>query len=91
MSERSDTKWVSAATDFLKKKKSADAAEVKLKEARAKIIKLAGDQSARGAGVACDKLRRAGSVDYTSIPVLADVNLNLYRKPDTYYFTVQAG
>lgn len=60
-----------------------------MKEAREKLIKLAGDQSARGAGVVCDKLRRAGSVDYTSIPELAAVNLNLYRKPDTFYFKVQ--
>lgn len=89
MIERSDAKWRAAAAAFLKTKQAADDAEAKAIAARAKLITLAGDQSTRGCGVIADRLRRSGAVDYTAVPELQDVNLNLYRKPDTFYFKVQ--
>ena len=89
MIERSDAKWRAAAITFMKTKQALDAATTKAAAARDKLITLAGDQSTRGCGVIADRLRRAGAVDYTAVPELLDVNLNLYRKPDTFYFKVQ--
>jgi hypothetical protein len=86
--ERKDAAWKKAATAFEKAKLAAAPVVAELDKARAKIIELAGEESAIGFGVLANRKRRAGSVNYADIPELQDVDLGQYRKPDLFYFEV---
>lgn len=88
MIERKDPAWKRAAAAFQRAKLSAESVLVDLAKARARIVDLAGDQSAKGFGVLARRSRRAGSVNYADVPQLQGIDLSPYRKPDSYYFTV---
>ena len=86
--ERKDAAWKKAATAFEKAKLAAAPVVADLDKARARIIELAGEESAIGFGVLANRKRRAGAVNYADIPELQDVDLGQYRKPDLFYFEV---
>lgn len=79
--ERLDTDWFDAAQELKEireKKKEIEEKEAIVKEA---LIYLSGEKSCRGNGVSVSREVRRGRVDYTKIPQLKDVDLEVYRKP----------
>lgn len=72
------------------KSRNLKIAEEEEKEARAKLIDACGEDDFEGHGIAVKKIERKGSIEYTAIPELADVNLEQYRKAGTFYWTVKA-
>ena len=64
-------------------------AEAEEKQARQDLLEACDGENYEGAGVAVKQVERKGSVEYTAIPELADVNLEQYRKKGTVYWTVK--
>jgi len=54
------------------------------------LIAMSNNRNCRGAGIRLSRVGRKGSIDYDAIPELADVNVEAYRKPGTYYWTVKS-
>jgi putative phage-type endonuclease len=78
--ERKDAAWRKAAEKYRLAKEQLEAAREAELVAKAELEKLAGEDSARGCGVAVSRYYVKGSVDYKkAIP--ADIDLEQYRKP----------
>lgn len=75
--------WIDIAKEWIALQKRMKEDEAREKHLREKLVELSQDQSSEGGGLRVSKIPRAGSVDYSAIPQLKDVNLALYRKPTT--------
>lgn len=62
--------------------------EVKKLEIREELIKVADGENCEGNGLKLLNKCTKGRVDYDSIPVLKEVDLEKYRKPTTYAWTI---
>jgi putative phage-type endonuclease len=60
--------------------------EERKKNLQEELLKESGYQNTVGFGVQAVKVIRSGSVDYSAIPELKDIDLNKYRKPPTEYW-----
>lgn len=64
-------------------------AEEKEEAARKELIEACGEENFEGNGVKVWEIERKGSVDYTIVPELKDIDLEPYRKKGTFYWTVK--
>lgn len=89
--EREDSAWREAAEDYRTACLHLAAAETAQKAARERLLTLAGDCSAKGAGVQVIRSERAGSVAYAkAIKDLApDADLTPYTGKPSIVFTVK--
>jgi hypothetical protein len=85
---RTDAPWTRAAKAWLKAHEAAEKAKLKVEKARFKLVLLAAGASAKGDGVSVTRFFRAGTISYGSIPELAGVALDDYRKPGEWQFRV---
>jgi hypothetical protein len=81
---RIDGPWTRAAAAWLKAHEAHEKTKLTLEKKRWALTKLAGDSSASGAGVSVTRYFRAGTINYGSIPELAGVALDAYRKPGSW-------
>jgi hypothetical protein len=88
MDNRTDPQWVRCARAWLKAHTAAEKAKLALEKARFKLVLLAAGASAKGNGVSVTRFFRAGTINYGSIPELAGVALDDYRKPGEWQFRV---
>lgn len=89
--ERADAAWASAATRFRDATAMAARAKTDIEQARADLIRLAGEQSAKGLGVQVIKQNVKGRVDYArAVADLApDADLAPYIAESSVRFTVR--
>lgn len=85
---RTDAPWLRAANAWLKAHEAFEKAQLTLAKKRLTLTRLAGDTSASGAGVSVARYFRAGLINYGSIPELAGVALDQYRKPGDWQHRV---
>ncbi len=81
-----DANWESHArilSDIKRQKKELEEQEEIIKK---NIIELAGGRSTKGTMLSLMKCYRKGSIDYSSIPELENIDLEKYRKHSTEYF-----
>lgn len=88
---RSDADWTFLSERY--KNICQKLEEMKILEKEEKLIKqqlieLSGSYPTMGAGIKLSKITRKGTVDYSKIEVLNDVDLDQYRKKSTEYWTV---
>lgn len=86
-----DGDWQAAAQDYLTLGEQIKALEAKQKETRLRLEEMAEQTGAKkitGGGIVVQRVKRAGSIDYKSIPELAGVNLDDYRKAGSEYWKV---
>lgn len=76
-------KWKEAQRDL-------EIAKIKEKEAKENLLSHTDDGNCFGAGVRCTRIQRQGNIDYNSIPELANLDLDKYRKPSIGYWKVRA-
>lgn len=88
MTERTDPKWTRAAAAFIKAHEAQEKAKLAFEKKRFALIKLAGEASASGAGVAVTRYFRAGTIDYGKIPELREVPLDQYRRAGDWSWRV---
>lgn len=79
-SERDDLQWHNAVISWLKRKNYLKQAEIDERNAREQLINLCGFKNTKGAGIKIQKIIRKGSINYSCIPELKDINLDLYRE-----------
>lgn len=86
--ERNDESWITAASLYTILTKKIKTLEIQAEKAKADLILLAGSSEARGAGISLSKVERKGTVDYSKIPELKGIDLEVYRKPASSYWKV---
>jgi putative phage-type endonuclease len=79
--ERDDELWSSCALQWKSINETLKELEREEEELRKQLIFLSGESNAKGAGISLCQVTRKGNVDYSKIPELKKVNLDLYRKP----------
>lgn len=72
--ERADAQWGDAAAAYLAAKAALKVSEIAEKAARARLQQLAGEQSAKGYGVAATRYWRAGGTDWRKAAESAGVD-----------------
>lgn len=87
--KRDDKEWRIHAEVYRETKGKLKEYEEKEKALRNELIILSGGLSSKGNGITISKSLRIGNVDYSSIPQLQDIDLNLYRKPKTEVWTIR--
>jgi len=80
---RTDLEWLSLAEKWKTLAAMLKELEQQETEIRNQLIELANNKFARGWGVSVTPFERKGNIDYSSIPELASVDLDKYRKPST--------
>lgn len=88
----SDSKWVDVLSKYGKRLELMDALKKEIDDMHEEIEKMfegVKAPKALASGFICRVTKRAGSVDYSKIPELKDVNLENYRKKGTEYFEVR--
>lgn len=78
--ETYDTEYAEAAREWLEMARILKAFKEKEQIARERLIELSNNQNTRGFGVKCQKVVRKGTVDYTKIPELQKIDIEIYRK-----------
>jgi len=85
---RSDDMWVKVCEEWKEVYSKLKELETKEKDLRESIIHLTNNQNTRGGGIQVSKVIRQGNVEYSKIPELQGINLNLYRKKPTEYWKI---
>lgn len=85
---RNDDAWNEKAYHWLQKKHELIRIEEEEKKLREELIELANNQSSEGGGIRLSLSTRKGIIDYQSIPVLKELDLEKYRKPSTKVWTL---
>lgn len=86
--ERFDFEFLDVAMKFASLREEL---EEKLKEEQSlknELIRLSDNRNCRGGRVKVSHVSRKGSVDYSKIEELANIDLEIYRKPPTRYSTI---
>ncbi len=86
MNIRTDHEWVSVAMEAYKLKQKRKQIEDKERELLERLKILSNDETTSGNGYLFAKEIRKGNIDYTSIPVLRGLDLEVYRKNEVVYF-----
>jgi predicted phage-related endonuclease len=77
--QRDDAEWAEAARAYVEARRTADAVQRTLDEAKGRLIALTSHSSESGCGVSVTRFWRAGMINYKAIPELVAVNLESYR------------
>ena len=81
--QRNDEAWEQCAKKYLKVQEDIGRLEVDQENLRKQLIFLSGHVNSRGGGLSLCQVRRKGSVDYSKIELLKQIDLEQYRKPET--------
>lgn len=81
--ERNDITWEQCALRWKSVTNSIKELEQEEEDLRKQIIFLSGESNSKGAGISLCQYERKGNVDYTKIPELKGVNLDIFRKAST--------
>jgi putative phage-type endonuclease len=81
--EREDEIWKSCVDEWKLISQNIKQLEEKQEILRKRLIFLSGESNTKGAGISLSHIQRKGNVDYSKIPQLKNVDLEMYRKPST--------
>jgi putative phage-type endonuclease len=81
--EMTDIEWLEKAKEWHRINKQLKNFEEIEDKLRKELIALSNGRNCKGAGVKISSSIRKGNVDYKSIPVLENIDLEKYRKPKT--------
>lgn len=79
--KRDDNEWRFACVNWLNAKEKLTRAQQAEETMRKELISASQSQNSKGCGVKLQKVMRKGSVNFSEIPELIDVDLEKYRKP----------
>jgi putative phage-type endonuclease len=86
---RNDKAWVDATVAWRLAKVAAEKATKALDESKTALASLTDGHASQGHGVRVQQVFRKGSVDYSKVPEIADVDLEQYRKKGSSFFDVR--
>jgi putative phage-type endonuclease len=81
--ERNDELWKKCAEKWKYLNESLKRIEKEEEELRRQLIFLSGESNTRGAGISLCQVTRKGNVDYSAIPQIQNLDLDVYRKPSS--------
>lgn len=81
--ERNDELWERHVLAWKSLKEQITKLEKQEEEARRELIFLSGESNTRGSGISLCQIQRKGNVDYSQIPQLKGIDLEVYRKPSS--------
>ena len=79
--QRFDEEWFDAEAAWEEAKNLLEEAQERESICRDALLYLTGENSSRGNRVSVTRIVRRGAVEYTKIPQLKDLDLEVYRKP----------
>jgi len=80
--------WLEAAREWKMAKLLLEDVEKSEESARKKLISLCDNSNMQGAGIRLSKCARKGNIEYSKIPELKDINLDIYRKDPSSYWKI---
>ena len=86
--ERHDDEWMKYASKWKSLNESIKQLDKEEKIVREKLIELSGESSSRGQGISLCRVERKGTIDYSAIPQLKNVDLEKYRKPSSLQWRI---
>jgi len=86
--EKNDDIWIEYASQWKEVKEQMKSLEEKETDLRNHLIYLSGSHNSKGAGIKLYKKNRKGTIDYSSIPELKDLDLEKYRKSSSHVWTI---
>jgi putative phage-type endonuclease len=86
---KEDEEWKGLASTWKWIQDSKKEIEKHEKEVKDALISLSGGENAQGYGLKLTKRTRIGAVDYSSIIILKDIDLEEYRKESTTYWEIK--
>lgn len=88
--ERNDALWVEAAQRYSAVTAQIDKLSDERDHLKELLVNMAKQPNSRGGGVTLRKLSRRGSIDYSAVPALKDLDLEPYRKAAIDYWRISA-
>ena len=85
---REDNEWRQLTEQWISADSQLNYYAEEEKLARQKLIQHTGQYNTKGFGYQVKKMLRKGSVDYAIIPELENVDLDQYRKENSYYYKI---
>lgn len=85
-----DDLWNHIAQELNDAQEMRSELEAKIKVLTNQLIALSHDKNTCGNDFYLQKIERKGSVDYSAIPELHSVNLELYRKSNSSYWKLES-
>jgi putative phage-type endonuclease len=79
--ERDDDLWKQCASRWISINTSLRELEKEEERLRQQLILLSGESNSKGAGISLCQIKRKGNIEYSKIPQLKSVDLEIYRKP----------
>jgi predicted phage-related endonuclease len=92
--ERTDEEWCEAVDEYRQILEEVNVATSKLETRKARLIELAGEESAKGYGLRLTKVEKAGSIKYAEFVKTLNVkpdDLEPYRGKGSISYTVSLG
>lgn len=86
---REDLEWSKLAQQWIEKKSELLRIEAEEKTLREELIRLSDNNNAQGAGITLTHYTRKGNIDYSTIPILKEIDLEPYRKPSCSYCVIK--
>lgn len=86
--ERTDPAWRDAVASWREAKMWLDEARRAEAEARAALIREAGNRDTKGAGVKLTRYFKRGEIDWQRVSADIDLDLERYRKPGSWRFRI---
>ena len=88
--QRKDPEWTEISKKWLDIHRQMQVLEMEEKALRELLIQMAGVENVTGGGVRITRSIRKGSIQYSQIPELQNVDLEKYRKESTEIWTLSA-
>jgi len=85
---KTDEAWACQAIEWTKINEQLRILEQKEEALRKSLIAMSNNKNSMGSGVKVSRFIRKGNIDYTSIPELKEVNLEVYRKKPTEFWKI---
>ncbi len=86
--KKSDLLWSDLAKEYLEIDRDISEKEIRKTKIRETLIHLSNGMSSEGYGIRVSKLYRKGSIDYSSIPELKNIDIEKYRRDRVEYWKV---
>jgi len=81
--QRDDLDWVKCANSWKVVACKIKELEKEEEELRMQLIFLSGESNTKGEGISLCQVKRKGNIDYSKVPELKGLDLEIYRKPSS--------
>ncbi|CAB4166039.1 COG5377 Phage-related protein, predicted endonuclease [uncultured Caudovirales phage] len=81
--------WLECAREYQRISQEVKRLSIEEEKYKNMLIAMSGNKNSKGAGLKLSRISRKGVIDYTQIPEIKNMDLEAYRKPASFYWTVK--